>query len=133
MSPRNASPTRKARDRNSSPAPTTESSRICEDTWVPLGDAIRRVLAKLERERADVGRANERRPLIARPGGPSEARAQARTRNLTCRRCGKPIVHRGGRRPTYCSDKCGIREFDRRRVKKAAWGVIPEGQRNAQK
>ena len=55
MPARNASPTRKARDRNSSQAPTTESSRICEDTWVPLGDAIRRVLARLERERADVG------------------------------------------------------------------------------
>ena len=55
MSPRNASPARKARDRNLSPAPITESSRICEDTWVPLGHAIRRVLASLERERADHG------------------------------------------------------------------------------
>jgi hypothetical protein len=55
MSPRNASLARKSRDRALAPAPTTESLRICEDTWVPLGDAIRRVLAKLERERADVG------------------------------------------------------------------------------
>jgi hypothetical protein len=62
------------------------------------------------------------RPLIARPGGSSEDRAQARTRNLTCRLCGKPIVHRAGRRPTYCSDKCRIREFDRRRVKKSGLG-----------
>jgi hypothetical protein len=46
----------------------------------------------------------------------------ARTRNLTCRRCGKPIVHRAGRRPTYCSDRCRLREFDRRRVKKACLG-----------
>ena len=62
------------------------------------------------------------RPLIARPGGSSEARAQARTRNLTCRLCGKPIVHRSGRRPTYCSDRCRLRKFDRGRVKKAGLG-----------
>ena len=55
MSTRDASPARKGHDHNFLPAPITESSRICEDTWVPLGDAIRQVLARLERERADVG------------------------------------------------------------------------------
>ena len=55
MSPRNASPARKARDGNFSQAPIPESSHICEDTWVPLGHAIRRVLDSLERERADHG------------------------------------------------------------------------------
>lgn len=62
------------------------------------------------------------RPLIARPGGSSEARAQARTRNLTCGLCGKPIVHRSGRRPTYCSDRCQLRKFDRGGVKKSGLG-----------
>ena len=48
--------------------------------------------------------------------------ARARTRNVTCGRCGKPFTHRGGRRPIYCSDKCRVREFGRRRVKKALLG-----------
>jgi hypothetical protein len=56
MSPRNGSPAHKARDGDLSPAPITESSHICEDTWVPLGHAIRRVLVSLERERAEHGR-----------------------------------------------------------------------------
>ena len=61
-------------------------------------------------------------PLIARSRGSGEARAQARTRNLTCERCGKSFTHRAGRRPSYCSDRCRLREFGRRRVRKAGLG-----------
>ena len=61
-------------------------------------------------------------PLIARTREPGEARAQARTRNLLCERCGKSFTHRAGRRPSYCSDRCRLREFGRRRVKKALLG-----------
>ena len=63
MSPRNASPARKAHNGNFPPAPITESSRICEDTWVPLGDAVQQVLALLERQRAAGA---ERSPAFAR-------------------------------------------------------------------
>jgi hypothetical protein len=47
---------------------------------------------------------------------------QPRTRQLDCESCGKPIVHRAGRRPTYCSDRCRLREFGRRRVRKSLRG-----------
>ena len=55
MSPHGTPSMGKACEGNFSPAPITERSRICEDTWVPLGHAMRRVLAAIERERADRG------------------------------------------------------------------------------
>ena len=62
------------------------------------------------------------RPVIARTRGPGEAPAQARTRNLTCEAVRQADC--ASRRPPadYCSDKCRIREFDRRRVKKSGLG-----------
>src|SRR5262245_23186782 len=52
----------------------------------------------------------------------SETRAQARTRELKCESCAKPITHRTGRRPRYCSDWCRMREFGKGRSRKAFLG-----------
>lgn len=46
----------------------------------------------------------------------------ARTRRLDCASCGKPIMHRTGRRPTYCSVRCRLREFGKGRSRKAFLG-----------
>jgi hypothetical protein len=39
-----------------------------------------------------------------------ESRAHAQTRKLNCESCGKPITHHTGRRPSYCSARCRMRE-----------------------
>src|SRR5262249_33695778 len=49
---------------------------------------------------------------------PSSPRAQLRTRRLSCESCGTPIEHRTGRRPRFCSDRCRMREYGQRRVRK---------------
>jgi len=46
-------------------------------------------------------------------------RAPARTRNLACAVCGRPIVHTSGRRPQVCSTRCRNRKNGRGRVRKA--------------
>lgn len=46
-------------------------------------------------------------------------RAAPNTRNVLCAHCGKPIEHRTGRRPKFCSARCRKREFGRTRVRKA--------------
>jgi endogenous inhibitor of DNA gyrase (YacG/DUF329 family) len=53
---------------------------------------------------------------------PSIPRAYARTRKLNCGSCGKPITHHAGRRPSYCSARCRIREFGKGRSRKAFLG-----------
>jgi hypothetical protein len=57
---------------------------------------------------------------LAMTAGPMISRT--RTRQLGCESCGKPIVHRAGRRPSYCSDRCRLREFGRTRVRKSLLG-----------
>jgi len=49
-------------------------------------------------------------------------RAHARARRLDCRSCGKPITHHAGRRPSYCSARCRMREFGKGRSRKAFLG-----------
>ena len=51
-----------------------------------------------------------------------ESRAHARTRKLNCASCGKPITHHAGRRPSYCSARCRMHEFGKRRSRKAFLG-----------
>ena len=41
---------------------------------------------------------------------------------LGCGACGKPISHHAGRRPRYCSARCRMREFGKRRSRKASLG-----------
>jgi endogenous inhibitor of DNA gyrase (YacG/DUF329 family) len=53
---------------------------------------------------------------------PSIPRAHARTRKLNCGSCGKPITHHAGRRPSYCSARCRMREFGKGRSRKAFLG-----------
>jgi endogenous inhibitor of DNA gyrase (YacG/DUF329 family) len=48
-----------------------------------------------------------------------EFRPRARTRNFRCQSCGKPITHHAGRRPSYCSARCRMREFGKGRTRKA--------------
>jgi endogenous inhibitor of DNA gyrase (YacG/DUF329 family) len=49
-------------------------------------------------------------------------RVHARTRRLDCASCGKPITHRAGRRPSYCSARCRMREFGKGRSRKTFLG-----------
>jgi endogenous inhibitor of DNA gyrase (YacG/DUF329 family) len=51
-----------------------------------------------------------------------EFRAHARTRALDCASCGKSITHHTGRRPSYCSARCRMREFGKGRSRKAFLG-----------
>jgi len=44
-------------------------------------------------------------------------RATARTRNIACAVCGRPIVHTSGRRPQVCSTRCRNRKNGRARVR----------------
>jgi endogenous inhibitor of DNA gyrase (YacG/DUF329 family) len=44
-----------------------------------------------------------------------ESRAHPRTRRLDCKSCGKPMTHHAGRRPSYCSARCRMREFGKGR------------------
>ena len=53
-----------------------------------------------------------------------ESRAHARTRKLDCKSCGKPITHHAGRRPSYCSARCRMREFGKGRTRKAFLGAV---------
>jgi len=46
-------------------------------------------------------------------------RATARTRNIACAVCERPIVHTSGRRPQVCSTRCRNRKNNPRRVRKA--------------
>src|SRR5262245_39726298 len=61
-------------------------------------------------------------PLITQTRRPAETRSQARTRELNCESCGKPITHHAGRRPRYCSARCRMREFGKGRSRKAFLG-----------
>jgi hypothetical protein len=45
------------------------------------------------------------------------------SRNLACATCGKPVEHRAGRRPRFCSTRCRNRENGRGRVRKARLGA----------
>jgi endogenous inhibitor of DNA gyrase (YacG/DUF329 family) len=51
-----------------------------------------------------------------------ESRAHPRTRRLDCKSCGKPMTHHAGRRPSYCSARCRMREFGKGRSRKAFLG-----------
>ena len=55
--------------------------------------------------------------------GRDGSRAHARTRKLDCESCGKPIAHHAGRRPSYCSARCRMREFGKGRSRKAFLGA----------
>lgn len=57
------------------------------------------------------------------PQAHDESRAQARTRELKCESCGKPVTHRAGRRPRYCSDRCRMRGFGKGRSRKTFLGA----------
>jgi endogenous inhibitor of DNA gyrase (YacG/DUF329 family) len=62
-------------------------------------------------------------PLIPQvPRRRDESRVHARTRRLNCASCGKPITHHAGRRPSYCSARCRMREFGKGRSRKAFLG-----------
>jgi endogenous inhibitor of DNA gyrase (YacG/DUF329 family) len=61
-------------------------------------------------------------PLMPQARARDESRAYARTRKLDCRSCGKPITHHTGRRPSYCSARCRMREFGKGRSRKAFLG-----------
>jgi endogenous inhibitor of DNA gyrase (YacG/DUF329 family) len=61
-------------------------------------------------------------PLVPQVRQRDESRVQARARKLDCVTCGKPITHRAGRRPSYCSARCRMREFGKGRSRKAFLG-----------
>jgi endogenous inhibitor of DNA gyrase (YacG/DUF329 family) len=61
-------------------------------------------------------------PLLPQAGQRDEPRPHARTRKLNCESCGKPITHHAGRRPSYCSARCRMREFGKGRSRKAFLG-----------
>jgi endogenous inhibitor of DNA gyrase (YacG/DUF329 family) len=58
-------------------------------------------------------------PLIPQARRRDESHAHARTRRLDCKSCGKPVTHHAGRRPSYCSARCRMREFGKGRSRKA--------------
>jgi hypothetical protein len=75
------------------------------------------------RRRTHRGVAMETSPLIPQvPRRREASRARARTRKLDCASCGKPITHHAGRRPSYCSARCRMREFGKGRTRKALLG-----------
>jgi endogenous inhibitor of DNA gyrase (YacG/DUF329 family) len=61
-------------------------------------------------------------PLFPQARRRDEFRVHARTRKLDCASCGKPITHHAGRRPSYCSARCRMREFGKGRSRKAFLG-----------
>ena len=62
------------------------------------------------------------RPLIPQARQREASRVHARTRKLDCASCGKPITHHAGRRPSYCSARCRMREFGKGRSRKTFLG-----------
>jgi hypothetical protein len=62
-------------------------------------------------------------PLIPQARQRDQSHAHAQTCKLNCKFCGKPITHHAGRRPSYCSARCRMREFGKGRSRKAFLAV----------